>query len=80
MTTRPLLRYYGAKWMLAPWIISYMPQHRVYVEPYGGGGAVLLRKSRVHEEIYNDLDSDIVNLFRVTRDNGKELIRQQFYI
>jgi len=73
--TRPLIRYHGAKFMLAPWIISYMPQHRVYVEPYGGGGAVLLCKGRVHEEIYNDIDGDIVNLFRVVRDNGLELKR-----
>jgi DNA adenine methylase len=60
--------------MLADWIISYMPSHRVYVEPYGGGAAVLLRKGRVHEEIYNDLDGDVVNLFRVVRDNGHELV------
>jgi DNA adenine methylase len=72
---RPLIRYHGAKWMIAPWIISYIPTHRIYVEPYGGGASILLRKSRSHEEVYNDLDSDIVNLFRVVRDNGKELTR-----
>jgi DNA adenine methylase len=72
---RPLVRYHGSKWSIAPWIISYIPKHRTYVEPYGGGAAILLRKSRVHEEIYNDLDGDIVNLFRVARDNGEELKR-----
>jgi len=74
--TRPLVRYHGAKWKIAPWIISFIPKHRIYVEPYGGGASVLLLKSRSHEEIYNDLDSDIVNLFRVTRDNGEELKRR----
>jgi DNA adenine methylase len=59
--------------MIAPWIISFIPKHLTYVEPYGGGASVLLRKGRSHEEIYNDLDSDIVNLFRVARDNGEEL-------
>ena len=34
---RPVLRYHGGKWMLAPWIIEFMPVHRVYTEPYGGG-------------------------------------------
>ena len=31
---RPILRYHGGKWILAPWIIGYFPDHRVYVEPY----------------------------------------------
>jgi len=74
--TRPLVRYHGSKWKIAPWILSLIPKHRRYVEPYGGGAAVLLLKPRSHEEVYNDLDSDIVNLFRVTRDNGDELKRR----
>lgn len=72
---RPLLRYHGGKWILGKWIISFFPKHRKYVEPFGGGASVLLQKDRCFAEIYNDLDSEIVNLFQVVRDNGLELKR-----
>jgi DNA adenine methylase len=73
--TRPIVRYHGGKWRLADWIIRHLPRHRVYVEPFGGGGSVLLRKPRSYGEIYNDLDGEIVNVFRVARDRGPELVR-----
>lgn len=65
---RPALRYHGSKFRLAPWIVSFFPDHTMYVEPCGGGGGVMLRKERSKLEIYNDVDSDVVNLFRVLRD------------
>ncbi len=71
---RPLLRYHGGKWKLAPWIISHFPPHRAYCEPYGGAASVLLQKSRVYSEIYNDLDGEVVNLMRVLRQCPQELV------
>lgn len=68
---RPVLRWHGGKWKLAPWIIGSLPPHRIYVEPFGGAGSVLMRKPRSYAEVYNDLDGEVVNLFRILRDRER---------
>jgi DNA adenine methylase len=72
--TRPIIRYHGGKWKLAPWIISHFPRHRVYIEPFGGAASVLLQKARSEVEIYSELDNLVFNLFRVVRERGQELL------
>lgn len=74
--SRPALRYLGSKWRLAPWIISNLPPHDLYCEPFGGAAAVLLRKPRSLLEVYNDLDGAVVNFFRMLRERPQELIEQ----
>ncbi len=50
------------------WIISMLPTHSVYVEPFGGMASVLMAKTRSKLEVVNDLNGDVVNLYRVLRD------------
>ena len=71
-----LIRYPGAKWRLSEWIISKFPQgyeEMVYIEPFCGSAAVFFQKNPSTVETINDLNSDIVNLFRVQREQPEEL-------
>lgn len=74
--TSPVLRYYGSKFTLAEWIISFFPAHRHYVEPFGGAANVILIKEPSKLETYNDLNDQIVIFFQILRSKPKELIRQ----
>lgn len=71
----PLVPYHGGKGRLAPWIVSLMPPHRVYVEPFAGSAAVLLAKTPAIHEILNDIDGNAVTFYRVLRDQPDELER-----
>jgi DNA adenine methylase len=62
------MRYNGGKWRMAPWLVSLLPPHHAYVEPFAGGASVLMHKPRSAIEVYNDLDEGIVGVFRILRD------------
>lgn len=70
-----ILRYPGGKARIADWIISHFPPHEVYCEPFFGSGAVFFRKAPIRIETINDINGDVVNLFRVCRDYPEELAR-----
>lgn len=73
MKPAPVLRYPGSKWRLAEWIISHFPPHTVYLEPFFGSGAVFFTKPPSKVETINDIDGQVVNLFRVIRERPEEL-------
>jgi len=63
--------YFGGKFHLVDFLLSLFPEHKIYVEVFGGSGVVLLNKCPSDIEIYNDLDNRIANFFRVIRDRDK---------
>jgi DNA adenine methylase len=67
-TVKPVLKYFGAKFLLRDWIIDQFPEHECYCEPFGGSAAILLNKPRAKIEYYNDLDGEVTNFFLVLRD------------
>ncbi|MCG7406752.1 DNA adenine methylase [Paenibacillus sp. ACRRX] len=73
MSTPRILHYPGSKWSMTDWIINNMPQHATYLEPFFGSGAIFFNKEPSLLETINDLDGDVVNLFRIIRDRSEEL-------
>src|ERR1700686_2527421 len=69
------LPYIGGKNRLATKIISMLPEHTAYVEPFAGGAQVLFHKPPSEVEVLNDLDFDIENFFRVCQGHYEELVR-----
>ena len=75
---KSIFRYPGSKWSIAEWIISHFPADypkMVYLEPYCGSSAVFFNKQPGVVETINDLDGDVVNLFRVLREQPEDLKR-----
>lgn len=76
MTIRPACKIHGGKFYLAKRIVSEMRPHSTYVETHGGMASVLLNKPPSPVEVYNDLDDEVVNFFRVLRDRPEVLIHK----
>ena len=70
-----ILKYVCGKGMIASWIVRQMPEHHCYVEVFGGGAYVLMEKKPSSVEVYNDIDGDLVNVFRVLKYHPEELKR-----
>lgn len=75
---KSIFRYPGSKWSVAKWVIQHFPpvyEKMVYLEPFVGSGAVFFNKNPSAVETINDLDGNVVNLFRVLRERPDELKR-----
>jgi len=66
--------WYGGKFSHLDWLLPLLPKTTHFCEPFGGSAAVLLNREPSPIETYNDLDSEIVNFFRVLREQKEALI------
>lgn len=70
-----ILKYPGGKRNIVDELIKYVPEHKIYLEPFFGGGTLFFAKDPAAIETINDKDSDVVNLFRVIKDHSEKLAR-----
>jgi DNA adenine methylase len=66
--------WYGGKYSHLDWLLPLLPESQHYCEPFGGSAAVLLNREPSPVETYNDLDGEVVNFFRVLREQKDVLI------
>lgn len=71
--------YFGGKSRLTKTIINKIPEHTCYVEVFAGGASVFFAKDPSQAEVINDLDHDLVTLYRVMKHHPEELYRQYKY-
>lgn len=67
--------WYGGKFSHLNWLLPLLPDCHHYCEPFAGSAAVLLNRFPSPVETYNDIDGEVVNFFKVLRDNREELIQ-----
>jgi DNA adenine methylase len=67
------ITYYGGKQKLAKVILSLIPEHICYVEPFFGGGAIFFAKEPSKVECINDINVFVINFYKVLKQNYNEL-------
>lgn len=67
--------WYGGKFSHLDWLLPLLPKVKHYCEPFGGSAAVLINREPSPVETYNDIDGEVVNFFRVLRDQNDALIK-----
>jgi DNA adenine methylase len=68
--------YYGGKQSMLKHILPLIPNHKIYVEPFVGGGAVFWAKEPVSVEVINDTNSEVINFYQVLKNDFKHLNKE----
>ncbi|MCE6323601.1 DNA adenine methylase, partial [Acinetobacter baumannii] len=77
MKTKPIVPWMGGKRRLVSQLIEKMPEHQCYVELFAGGAALFfMREEQSKVEVINDLNGELVNLYRVVQHHLEEFVRQ----
>jgi DNA adenine methylase len=71
-----IVPWIGGKGRLADKLLPLFPAHQCYVEPFAGAAALFFRKRPAPAEVLNDINGDLVNLYRVVQHHLEEFIRQ----
>ncbi|OYZ03514.1 MAG: restriction endonuclease subunit M [Polaromonas sp. 28-63-22] len=71
----PLVQWIGGKRRLAPQILPLFPTHECYVEPFCGAAALFFLKAPAKVEVLNDINGDLVTLYRVVQHHLEEFVR-----
>ena len=75
-TFAPIIPWIGGKRRLAKRIIPLFPEHTCYVEPFCGAAAIYFMKDQTKVEVLNDINGELVNLYRVVKHHMDEFVRQ----
>lgn len=70
------ITYYGGKQTLLKYLLPLIPPHKLYCEPFFGGGAMLFAKPKSETEVVNDLNGELINFFKVVKTKFAELQKE----
>ena len=79
----PLAPYLGGKFRLSKRIINKIEQipHKIYAEPFVGMGGIFLRRTQIPKaEIINDINGELVNLYRIVRRYPNTLYKETEFL
>ena len=76
MQYHPVIPWIGGKRRIADWILSKMPQHACYAEAFCGAAAIYFSKPPSKVEVINDINGELVNMYRIIQHHPEEFIRQ----